>query len=232
MARMPISRRMALALMVAVAASFGCNPLLMPFYLFGGLTKTKVPSRFDFYDKAKAAKKKKDIKIVVLSYNGRSLSPDYLTAERTLSALFVNKLGEAFKSNKERVTVVPASEVEKFKRQHDDWRAMSFAEIGKQFGADYVIDMELANLSLFEPNSRDMFRGHCRIPITIIDIEKDLQEPFDSEIYELDYPGGGQSIPADLDTSPEKFQARFFAKIVVELTRLFTAIETKEQFRN
>src|SRR5207244_6917522 len=128
--------------------------------------------------------------------------------------------------NKERVTIVTPNEIEKFRQSHDDWRAMDFGEIGKEFGADYVIDMELASMSLYEPGSRYLFRGHIHVPIRIVDVNKDAVELFPPYDFNFEFPGSGQSIPADLDVNVEKFQGQFFAKIAVEMTRLFTSMPT------
>jgi hypothetical protein len=224
-----MTRRQKLIAVLAVAfIGMGCNPILAPFQLMGLFNNSKGASRFNFYDKACEAKKKKDISVLVLSYSGRQIPPDYAGADRVLAAKFVRKLDETFKMNKERVTIVPMLEVEKFKRKNEDWRGMTAAEIGKKFKVDYVIDMELDQLSLFEPGTREILHGHCRIPIAIIDVERDGGDPFDREEYEVEYPGNGQSIPVDMETNPERFKQKFFDKIAKDLTKLFTPLSNAD----
>lgn len=218
-------RRVMIAVLIVSFIGMGCNPLLAPFQMIGLFNDPKAPTQFNFYDRAVELKKKREFKIVVLSYPGRSLSPDYYDADRTLASAFVRKLEETFKMNKEKVTIVPILEVEKFKRTHDDWKAMPPSEIGKHFNADFVIDMELAQLSLYEPGTRDIFHGHCRIPIAIIDVDKE-GEPFDRFDYDSEYPGSGQSVPLDMETNAQKFKNKFLAKIAIDLTGMFTPLPT------
>lgn len=230
MARKPANRRAIAVVMLLVAAGFGCRPLLGPFK-FLTANNNRVPSRLEFYEKAKEAKDKKEIKVVVLTYRSSTVSPEFIGAERTLTSMFVNKLKMTFDINKERVTIVPLAEVDKFKKEHTDWRAMDKSDIGEHFGADYIIDMTLAELSLYEPNTRDLFRGHIRIPIVISDTVKDAAELFPQIEYDSDFPGGGQPVQADIDMNPQKFQLQFFTKVATELAGYFTALPTSERFR-
>src|SRR5262249_13576482 len=156
----------------------------------------KIPSQYDFYDKARAAKKKKEIKVVVLSERGRSLAPEFVSAERTITNMFVNQLRMNFQQNKEQVVVVPPGDVEKFQREHDDGRAMDTTEIAKQLGADYVLDVEIADITIYERGTRELYHGHCRIPIRVIDADKNAPEVFPPHDHESDYPTGGEMIPA------------------------------------
>lgn len=220
-------RQKLIAVLVVAVLGMGCNPILAPFQLIGLFSNPKGPSQFNFYDRACEAKKKKDISVLVLAYPGGRLPADYAGADRVLAAKFVKKLDEAFKTNKERVVIVTLAEVEKFKRRHDDWKGMTAAEIGKHFKVDYVIDMELSQLSLFEPGTREVLHGHCHIPIAIIDVEKGA-EPFEQYEYDAEYPGVGQSIPVDMESNPEKFKQKFFDKMAVELTKLFTPCPTAD----
>jgi hypothetical protein len=229
MARKLTRRRIMIGVLIGIAAGLGCNPLAIPTYFMGGFNNGKIPSEYDFYDKAKAAKKKKEIKVVVLSERGRSLSPEFVSAERTITTMFINQLRMNFTQNKEHVVVVPPGDVEKFKREHDDWRAMDTSEIAKQFGADYVIDVEIAQISIYERGTRELYHGHCRIPLKIVDADKNAAEIFPPHDYETDYPTGGEMIPAS-EMSSERFQQKFYTKIAVDMAALFSAIETRRQF--
>jgi hypothetical protein len=229
MARKLTGRRIVAGVLLALVAGLGCNPLLIPTYFFQGLRNGKIPSEYDFFDKAKAAKKKKEIKVVVLSERGRSLTPEFVSAERTITTMFVNQLRINFTQNKEHVVVVPPGDVEKFKREHDDWRAMDTSEIAKQFEADYVIDVEIAQISIYERGTRELYHGHCRIPMRIVDADKNAPEIFPPHDYETDYPSGGEMIPAT-EMSSDRFQQKFYSKIAVDMAALFSAIETRRQF--
>jgi hypothetical protein len=218
-------------LMVALMVAFvglGCNPILAPFQLVGLFSNPKGPSQFNFYDRACEAKRKKDISLLVLAYPGQGLSPNYAGADQKLTSMFIKKLDETFKSNKEHVFILPLVEVEKFKRKNETWKGMTAVEIGKHFKVDYVIDMELSQLSLFEPGTREILHGHCHIPLAVYDVEKGA-EPFEQYEYDVEYPGVGQSVPVDMESNPEKFKQKFFMKMASDLTRLFTPLPTADR---
>src|SRR5262245_6891722 len=230
MARKLTGRRILASVLLLIVAGIGCNPLLVPMYIFQGFKQGKIPSHYDFYDKARAAKKKKEIKVVVLSERGRGLAPEFVSAERTITNMFVNQLRMNFQQNKEQVVVVAPGDVEKFKREHDDWRAMDSTDIAKHFGADYLIDIEIASISIYEPGTKELYHGHCRIPIRVIDADKNAPEVFPPHDYESDYPTGGEMIPSS-DMSADRFQQKFFSKIALDMAAVFSAIETRQQFR-
>jgi hypothetical protein len=230
MARKLTGRRVIAGVLFLIVAGIGCNPLLVPTYLFQGFKQGKIESQFNFYDKAHGAKKKKEIKVVVLTELGRGLSYEFVSGEKTLANMFVAQLKSNFMQNKEHVTIVSSGDVEKFKHEHEDWKAMDFAEIAKQFGADYLISVELAKMSIYEQGSRDLFRARCRIPIRIVDSDKNAPEIFPPYDYETEYPGGGDAIQAGIDMSAERFMQKFFAKISVDMAGLFSATETSKTF--
>src|SRR5262245_14304209 len=100
------TRRKALVVMLLaiVAGGFGCNPLLAPAYFLGIFNNTTLSPDFEFYQTAKAAKKKREIKIVILPEKGSHLSPDFFGSEHDLAKAFETKLAQYFAANKEKVT--------------------------------------------------------------------------------------------------------------------------------
>ena len=230
MARKPTTGTRVLAgVLLLIAVGLGCKPLALPFYLFN-MNKPKLPSHYGFYEKAREAKDKKEIKIAVLVERGRGLSPDFIGSERTLGNLIVNNFKAGFEKNKERVTVVPVADVDKFKREHEEWRAMEGYEIARKLGVDYVIDMEVVSMSLYEPGSRHLFRGQCVVSVRVIDSDKDAAELFAAHEYVKEFPGSGVTIAADSQTTPQQFQNQFLAKMAVDLTGLFTPLQTRARF--
>ena len=221
MARKPAARKALIAVLLVFVAGIGCNPFLAPFQMFGLFNDAKGPCHFNFYDRAVKEKRKKDIRIVVIPY--MSPSVPFRGVENAIASTFIRKLDETFKVNKDRVTIVSPSEFEKFRRTHEDWKGMQLSEIGKNFSADYVVELEVTNLSLYEPLTRDIFRGNCRISVRITDVDHD-GETFDHYDYSTEYPGNGQSVPMDMETTVERFKQRFVAKIALDLTGLFTPL--------
>ena len=101
--RRNIRRKALVALLLAtVAGGFGCNPLLAPAYFLGIFNNTTMPPDFEFYQTAKAAKKKREIKIVILPEKGSHLSPDFFGSEHNLAKAFETKLAGYFAATRKR----------------------------------------------------------------------------------------------------------------------------------
>ncbi len=221
------NRRILLGVLLVLAAGVGCNPILAPFYFIGGFNKTTQPPEYAFYDIAKKDKGKKEFKLVVVPERGRGLSPDFFGQERTLGNVFVENLTASFAENKEKIKIVPIKEVVAYqsKCSREEWKAMLPQEIGKHFGADYVLVMELSQLSLYEPKSFDQFlHGTCRVSLTLVDVDKD--EPIKQWEPSLSYPKDGKNQVADIDTNRDKFKLEVFTKVAGKMCRLLTASPT------
>jgi len=229
MAMKPMTRRALAGLLATMLLGLGCNPLLLPFQLFS-MGDAHLPSEFEFYQKAKKAKQKDEIAVAIFSSAGPSLAPEFLGTEQELTKMFSVQLKAAFDNNKEKVKLVPFAEVERFKRNHD-WKSMEDSEICRRLKADYLIDMELASLSLYEPRSRqELYHGQVRVNVKVIDSDKNVDDLFPAKAFEHQFPGGESSWAADT-CSPDVFRQKFFTRISTGLTRLFTGIPTDHEFQ-
>jgi hypothetical protein len=233
MARTPRERRwLVIVLLAIVAAGFGCNPILAPFYLLGVFNKPTFPPEYAFYEKARTDKDKRNIKVLVLANRGPGVPTDFTGSEVLLGTMFAGKLTAGFAENKEKVTLVPISEVERFKQDNENWKAMDPRDIGKKFKADYVIDMELLSLSLYASKSHKQFyQGQIRVSLSVIDVEKpDLDAGWRTE-YTRQFPASGpQAI--DSDMSQERFMQQFFVRVATDLSWKLTAHPTAEHHAN
>jgi hypothetical protein len=91
--------------------------------------------------------------------------------------------------------------------------------VGHDFNADYVINLEIDKLSLYEPNSKQQFyRGHTEILVSLID----MKNPDDVQNKEFsdDYPteAGDMTI---WDMSPTAFRDRFVGHFAKRLSFYF-----------
>src|SRR5262249_33563580 len=132
-------------LILAAVACFGCNMLSLPFFLMTGMDPKHEP-------KCKIAPedKNQEVKVLILASKSLETRPEFLRVDRELAGLMVRELQKSFKENEEKVTLVPAAKVEKFKDEHPNWRALDVRDIGKHFKADYVINLEINSLSMYE----------------------------------------------------------------------------------
>jgi hypothetical protein len=223
------NRRILLGVLLVLAAGVGCNPILLPFYVLGGLNRTTKDPEYKFYEIARKDKGKKEFKLVVLPERGRGLSANFFGQERKLASVFVENLSKSFEENKEKIKIVPIKDVEAYRSKcsREEWKSMLPQDIGKHFGADYVLVMELSQLSLYEPNSFGQFlHGQCRVSLTLVDVEKD--EPIKQWEPSLSYPKDGKNQVADLDTNEEKFKQEVFTHLAGKMCRYITASPTPE----
>jgi len=211
---------------VTAIAGFGCNLLSMPFFLMSGMDPQHEP-------KCKLASddKKKEIKVVILASSGLETRPEFLRVDRELSTQLARQLQQAFKDNKEKVTVVSPVQVEKYKDEHPQWRALEVAEIGKHFGANYVIDLEMDELSLYEPGSgNQLFRGKANISVSVVDVSKPDDEPKWKDTYTKVYPSDARGAVPASDGNAQQFRQRFLAQVAKELSWSFTAHPTSDDY--
>ena len=62
-------------------------------------------------------------------------------------------------------------------------------EIGRNFKADYVVELEVNQISLYEPGSYNtLFRGRCDISMVVIDVHKSSEGPKCEGEYSTEFP--------------------------------------------
>jgi hypothetical protein len=212
-------------LIAAAVACFGCNMLSLPFFLMTGMDPKHEPKcRLSTDDKDQ------EVKVLVLASKSLETRPEFLRVDRELASLMVRQLQQAYKENKENVTLIPAPKVEKYKDEHPNWRAMDVREIGRHFKADYVINLEINSLSMYEKGSANtLYRGHADVSIKVVDVRKGEDEPIYDEEYTCEFPRTRGPISVD-DNSAQQFRQLFLGQVARELSWRFTAHSTKDDY--
>src|SRR5262249_6489149 len=147
--------------------------------------------------KLASADKEKEVRVVILASAGLETRPELLRVEREIGHALAQKLQEGFKANSEKVVLVPSSRVEKYKDDHPGWNSMAPDEIGKYFRADYVINLEIKDITLYENGSANqLFRGRAAIAVDVVDVHKSSEGPVYQEEYTTVYPKVRDAIPA------------------------------------
>jgi hypothetical protein len=220
------SRRWLLAGMVALSTSLmACNPLTLTYFLLVGMDP-----KYDAEFKIAGADPKKPVKVVVLTSAPLELRREVQTADRELAMLFSQKLQEGCQRNKETNVVLASSTlVQKFKDENPGWQSMTLAELGKRLKADYVIDLEINEMTLYEPGSNNtLFLGKTAISVTVVDVHKPDEGAVFTKPYATEYPRSG-SRPVS-ETNPSQFRRAFLTKVASELSWLFTAHPTADNY--
>ena len=202
-------------LIAAVSLCVGCNIMALPFFLIPGMDPMHEPMC-----KLAPDKKGEQVKVVILASTGLENRSELVRADRELSSLLARQLQEAFKKNKENVTVVSATRVEQYKDKHPDWQSESPAAIGKHFHADYVIELDIESLTIYkEGSSKTIFQGHANIAVSVIDVHHAGDDPIFKHPYRCEYPKDRPIF--SMDSDPEQFRYQFMATIARELSWYF-----------
>ncbi len=176
--------------------------------------------------------KDKTVKVVILGQSPLETRPEFNGVDRELSTLLSHAMQESFKKNEEKVVMVANGLVEKFKDEHPNWKEIGALEIGKHFHADYVIAMDVNQISLYEPGSaKTLFRGRCDISINVVDVLMHTEGPKFNEEYSTEYPKARGPIAADSCSSSE-FHKAFLKVAPRELTWRFSAHPLEEVCRD
>jgi hypothetical protein len=218
------SRRWLLAgFLVFTSAIMACNPLAAPYFLFGGLDPSYSP---DF--RIAGTDNKKPVKVVIIASAPLETRRELLGAEREVTTMFSQVLQDACKRNGEtNVAVASPTLVQKFKDDNPMWQSMPLADLGKKLKADMVIDVEINDMSLFEPGSGNtMFLGKAAVSVMVVDVHK----PEDGAVFQkeitVSYPPSGPRQVTE--TNPAQFRRSFLGRVATELSWLFTAHLTDE----
>lgn len=217
-----------LMLGAALALFAGCNVLSVPFFLFGPEPKIDPTLK-----KIASDEKNKEVKVVIVTYLGADIRPETSRADRELNDLLAQQLKEGFKENDEKVTVISPRKVVEFQNQHPDWKSsMDPEEIGKHFGADYVIYLEIEELSLLKKNSlNQLYQGQARIAVSLLDV-KDHENSTLPKEFECTYPNEakGGVVMVEPGTSHAGFRQAFLTDVAKRLSWYFTAHTTKSDY--
>ncbi len=214
---MPAYRKLLTCLFLAVTAGTGCNMMALPYFLS--------PNDPTYPPQCKLASddKDKEVKVVILAYTGLETRPEFLKVDRELAVALAQQLQESYKKNKEKVTIVPLNRVEKYKDDHPNWHALEVQEIAKYFRADYVINLDIGSITLYEQGSHNtLFHGRAEISVNAVDVHKTADGPIFHKEYVCEYPRAKGPIPVG-DSNVAQFRQLFLSVLARELSWMFTS---------
>lgn len=219
-------RRRLVLLLACLAVTVGCSPITMFNFLLVPWIDNKVPPRC----KLAPTEKDKEVNVVILcDFANLETRPELMPVERELCDRLALTLRKRFEANKEKISFVPHARVRSFLNRNRDSGLMSAQEIGKHFKADYVINLEIDQLHLYERGSWNrLFRGHTEIAVKAFNVTQPSDEALIFEdIYHCEYPA---SNPIDAnDTSVAQFRSQFVNRITRDLARWFAAYPIDEK---
>lgn len=203
---------------LAVVLAAGCNPLTTIAFLTHRDDPVPAPYRLRPKEGEKAAKDH-EIKVLVLCDHGSGMTFEFAGADRELAGLLTKRLPELAKENKEKLTVVPPADLDKFKWKNPDWKTMRPARIGKALGADYVLDVGVGNVNVYQPGSgRKIYEGRAEVEVDVYDVAAPAADgPAHHYTHQFVFPKTGMKVVEDIPLS--LFRQMFLEKLALELSR-------------
>ena len=204
--------------------SIGCSPaslsmLLMPF------SDNKIDPEYKLFAASK------ELKLVILSnFSNPEFREDVLAAENELADRVAEYMRKRCTENSHKIKIVSQVEVRNFQQKEGTTGDLFAKEVGKKFKADYVLDLNIQSMNLYEKNTfPKMFRGTTQIAVSLykIDGKDGEQKPF-SKLIQSEYPGARGPIPAD-NSSASAFRNLFLTKVSRDLTKLLIAFPPEER---
>jgi hypothetical protein len=211
---------------LAMGLMSGCNPASLNFLMmmFGD---DKTPA------KCKLSRPNTDTNVAIVTWFGNTdlqLYPELMPFDNELSEKLGAILRDRFALNKEKVKVVPNTQVRVYQNKITS-KVWSPADLGKKVKADYVIAMEIKSLALHERGGFNLlFRGKTEIDVQVFDLSKpEGEQVIFEEIYQREYP---KEAPIDASGSVAQFRALFLRHVTRELSRWFAAYSHDELSHN
>ena len=201
----------------AVVAAAGCNPLTTLAFLTHKDVKVPAEAPLTFAEGPKKGKEEVVVAVFVNQPAGQGL--EFPGADAMLASELARRLPEMSKESKQKVAVVPPKDVNKYKMRNPNWRTTEFSKRGKELGADFVLDINLDRMSLFQPGSQNSFyEGRADVSVDVYDVDAGPGEPKHSRPLGVAYPKTGFRDASSMPVSA--FRRLFLENLAVEITRL------------
>ena len=113
--------------------------------------------------------------------------------------------------------VLEPAQVNTFKMKNPKWKSMHASEWGKKLNADFVLDITLVKMSLYEQNSlQELYLGTAEVNVDGYDVDAGVAEPKWNYVYPFKYPHSGV---ISRDSIPEaRFRQDFLEHLAAEIS--------------
>jgi hypothetical protein len=221
-------RRWSLAVLLAAGLAglaVGCGDLgSMAYFL---TPEQRLPAKMKHL--ANEDKKKKTPRVIILTYARLDTRAEFIHADRQISELLAGNLRQLAEPKQEQIDIVPPRKVEEFKNTHPSWREMEVAEIGRKFGADYVIYLEINSLSMYEPgNNNTLYRGRANLLVSLVDVNRP-DDPLPQQNYVCTFPSEARGPVPVTDIEMVQFRQSFLSYVARQLSWYFSKYPREEQ---
>jgi len=212
---------------LALSVGFGCDLASMSYFLMPW-ADDKIPAQVKLTPPPKS--KEGATVLIMASFASLETRPEFQTVDRDLCDRVATELKKRADANKDKIKIVPYYQVKSYLNKELDAHVVDKREVGKHFKADYVINLEINNMSLYEGSYRQLFRGTTEISVTVFNVDQPNGEgPIFEDVYHTEFPARGP-IDAGGGNSVLQFRSLFLNRLAKDLSRYFEAYPHDEKY--
>ncbi|VTR92240.1 Hypothetical conserved protein OS=uncultured planctomycete GN=HGMM_F33C03C11 PE=4 SV=1 [Gemmata massiliana] len=205
---------------VFAVAAIGCSPLNVAAFIFARDDKVPAPSPLTFA-KDGPKKDKDEVVVALLPQVAPGSAPQFATIANELADKIARQMPELAKETKDKrkLKILTQTQVDKFKMQNPTWKKMSADDIGQKLGADFVLEIWMEKMRLYQPGSQNqIYEGRAEIQVTVYEVGTGDGMPKDKYPLSFSYPRTGvRSADA---VSESSFKGQFIENLAIEIARM------------
>lgn len=186
----------------------GCNYLVFFGYLLGG------PPQFEPVFEKETGKSFTDhgVRIAVVVYADEKLTFNYSNVDYLLG------VGISARLRQSNVDVISQDRIRHWLEENEDWDTPD--EVGVDLGATHVLYVDMSNFSLYEHDTRHLFRGRSEVIVSVYEIDsRSRGRKIFSQDLSSEYPRLTQRPASEI--SYESFRSEYLLRLSDEIGRMF-----------
>jgi hypothetical protein len=200
---------------LAIVATIGCNPLSTISFLTQSdpVKPAEYPLAYE-----EGPKKGKEISVALFISSSPGIGQVFAGSESKLVSEIAKRLPEMAKENKLKLTVIEPSIVNKFKMKYPNWKVMHPTEWGKKLNVDFVLDIHLEKMSLYQDGSLNhLYQGKAEVSVDAYEMDLGA-EPKWQYVLVFSYPHTGLML--DPENIPvNRFKQDYLEHLALEICR-------------
>jgi hypothetical protein len=205
---------------LAAVATIGCSPLSVVGFMFGGDDKITAPSPLAF-GKDNPKKSKDEVVVLLFPHMAPGSSQAFFSADRDLATELARVLPEMAKQNKDKkkIRVIAPAMLDKFKTANaGTWKGMNPADIGQKLGADFVLDIDMSKLQIYQPHTSQgdrIYEGRAEVFVSVYEVGSDVGI---KDSYAITFAHPRDRMVRDTSSlSESQFKKDYIANLAIEI---------------
>jgi hypothetical protein len=147
---------------------------------------------------------------------GTGQSFEFAGAEDVIASELAKRMPELAKENKQKLEVIPPAQVKKFKYNNPNWKNENPVVWGKKLGADYVLDIHISKMSVYQPGSlKALYEGRAEIEVQMYNVEAGGEPEY--YVHPFAYPKTGVRDATSIPLGT--FKKAFLERLAVEIAQ-------------